>query len=48
VLGAKAAGYHGWPIFLADCATLMGLLSYVGHYIESSSKIEKKISNVAQ
>ena len=39
---AKAAGYYGWPIFLAYCATQKGLLSYVGPYVGILQNIKNK------
>ena len=33
MLGEKAAGYHGLPIFWAYCVAEGGYLWYVGHYV---------------
>ena len=44
---AKAAGYHGRPIFLARCVTQRGYLPYVGPY-KGIVQNSKKKSNVTQ
>ena len=32
MLGAKAAGYHGWPIFWVYCDAEGGFVSYLDRY----------------
>ena len=42
---AKAAGYHGRPIFLAYCVTRKGSLPYVGPYIGIVQNSQNKMSS---